>query len=45
MEPLDRPVWSSLTSLHAGLALGDALAKRYRPEINRFASARDFSSP
>ena len=41
MEPLDRPVWSSLTSLHAGLALGDALAKRYRPEINRFASARD----
>ncbi|MEY2169162.1 MULTISPECIES: GNAT family N-acetyltransferase [unclassified Rhodanobacter] len=41
MEPLDRPVWSSLTGLHAGLALGDALAKRYRPEINRFASARD----
>lgn len=41
MELLDRPVWSSLASLHAGLALGDALAKRYRPEINRFASARD----
>jgi Predicted acetyltransferase len=41
MELLDRPVWSSLSSLHAGLALGDALAKRYRPEINRFASARD----
>lgn len=41
MEPLDRPVWASLTSLHADLALGDALAKRYRPEINRFASARD----
>ena len=41
MELLDRPVWSSLASLHAELALGDALAKRYRPEINRFASARD----
>ena len=41
MELLDRPVWSSLASLHAGLAQGDALAKRYRPEINRFASARD----
>ncbi|WP_426661084.1 GNAT family N-acetyltransferase [Rhodanobacter aciditrophus] len=41
MELLDRPVWSSLASLHAELALGDALAKRYRAEINRFASARD----
>lgn len=43
MEPLDRPVWASLTSLHAGLAQGGALAKRYLPEINRFASARDDS--
>jgi predicted GNAT family acetyltransferase len=43
MEPLDRPVWASLSSLHAGLAQGDALAKRYLPEINRFASARDDS--
>ena len=41
MEPLDRPVWASLTSLHAGLAQGGALAKRYLPDINRFASARD----
>lgn len=41
MEPLDRPVWASLTSLHAELALGDALARRYQPDINRFASARD----
>lgn len=43
MEPLDHPVWASLTSLHAGLAQGGALAKRYLPEINRFASARDNS--
>ena len=41
MEPLDRPVWASLSSLHAGMAQGGALAKRYLPEINRFASARD----
>jgi predicted GNAT family acetyltransferase len=40
---LDRPVWASLTSMHAELAQGDALAKRYRPDINRFASARDDS--
>ncbi|HEX8777062.1 MAG TPA: GNAT family N-acetyltransferase [Rhodanobacter sp.] len=43
MDPLDRPVWASLSGLHAELALGGALAKRYRPEINRFASARDDS--
>lgn len=41
LEMLDRPVWSALASLHAELALGGALAKRYRPEINRFASACD----
>jgi predicted GNAT family acetyltransferase len=41
VDLLDRPVWSSLASLHAELALGDTLAKRYRAEINRFASARD----
>ncbi|MBD8897801.1 GNAT family N-acetyltransferase [Rhodanobacter sp. DHG33] len=43
VELLDRPVWASLTSLHAGLAQGGALAKRYLPEVNRFASARDDS--
>lgn len=43
MEQLDRPVWASLASMHAELAQGDALAKRYRLDINRFASARDDS--
>ncbi|BFI97413.1 MAG: GNAT family N-acetyltransferase [Rhodanobacter sp.] len=43
MEPLDRPVWASLSSLHDGLSLGGALAKRYLPEVNRFVSARDDS--
>jgi len=38
---LDRPVWASLTTVHADLAQGDDLAKRYWPDINRFASARD----
>ena len=41
MCPLDRPVWSSLCTCHSALSLGDALARRYAPEINLFASARD----
>lgn len=45
MNLLDRPVWSSLSTAHAGLSLGDELARRYLPEVNRFASARDDSEP
>lgn len=41
--PLDRPVWHSLTTAHAPLSVGDALARRYAPEVNRFASVRDDS--
>lgn len=36
----DRPVWASLTS-SPGLAEGGDLAKRYRRDVNLFASARD----
>ena len=43
MNPLDRPVWSSLCTAHAELSLGDDLARRYEPDVNRFASARDDS--
>jgi predicted GNAT family acetyltransferase len=43
MSPLDRPVWSSLSTAHAGLSVGDELARRYAPAVNRFASARDDS--
>mgnify|MGYP001599808603 CR=1 FL=1 len=43
MNLLDRPVWSSLTSAHAPLSIGDELARRYQPQVNRFASARDDS--
>lgn len=43
MQPLDRPVWSSLTATHVDLSIGDALARRYVPGINLFASPRDES--
>jgi ribosomal protein S18 acetylase RimI-like enzyme len=38
---LDRPVWSALASTHAGLAVGDGAARRYRPGLVAFAAARD----
>lgn len=43
MNVLDRPVWSSLTTAHVGLSVGDELARRYAAEVNCFASARDDS--
>lgn len=45
MHPLDRPVWGSLTTHLAPLGAGGALAKRFRPDVNLFASARDDSPP
>jgi ribosomal protein S18 acetylase RimI-like enzyme len=41
---LDRPVWSALTTRHASLSQGGALAKRYDPTIIPFAAARDDSA-
>ena len=42
-KPLDRPVWASL--LHAPqLTEGTGLARRYRRDVNLFASARDDDS-
>lgn len=32
-EWLDNPIWSALTTDHASLALGDAAARRYPPDI------------
>jgi predicted GNAT family acetyltransferase len=44
MDSLDRPVWASLT--HAPhLAEGSDLAKRFRRDVNVFASAFDDSPP
>lgn len=41
MHVLDRPVWESLASRHAALSVGGPLARRYLPDVNLFASARD----
>jgi ribosomal protein S18 acetylase RimI-like enzyme len=40
---LDRPAWNALTTRHAALSQGGALAKRYDPSIIPFAAARDDS--
>lgn len=42
-HPLDRPVWSALTSRQSGLALGDARALRFDPAFALFAAAADDS--
>jgi predicted GNAT family acetyltransferase len=41
MHPLDRPVWASLTTHHAPLSQGNALARRFKPDVNLFAAAID----
>ncbi len=41
MQFLDRPVWGSLTTHHASLAEGSALARRFTRDVGAFASARD----
>src|SRR5579862_8044858 len=43
MDGLSRPVWESLTSHHAKLSEGNAFARRFRCDVNLFASARDDS--
>ena len=43
MSDVDRPVWASLTHQpHWGL--GDELARRFKPDINRFAATPDESA-
>ena len=44
MHPLARPVWDSLTSHLEPLGIGGALAKRFKRDVNLFASARDDSA-
>ncbi len=43
-HPLDRPIWTALTSRQQGLAEGGALARRYPPAIAPFADMADMSS-
>ncbi len=42
-QGLDRPAWAALTTRQADMALGDARACRFRPNINLFAAAADRS--
>lgn len=41
MQALDRPAWASLTTFHAPLSVGNSSARRYRSDVNLFASACD----
>lgn len=41
MDKLDRPVWASLSTHHAALSEGNGLARRFLPDVNLFAAARD----
>jgi predicted GNAT family acetyltransferase len=41
MHELDRPVWDSLSSYLEPLGVGGALARRFKRDVNLFASARD----
>jgi predicted GNAT family acetyltransferase len=40
-HPLDRPIWSALTTRHAGLARGTPAALRYDSDISPFAAPAD----
>jgi predicted GNAT family acetyltransferase len=42
-DPLDRPVWASLTTRHAHLAEGEGPARRYRPSVSVFVAGADDS--
>jgi len=43
-HPLDRPVWSALTTRWAGFSEGDARALRLAPAFGPFAAAADYSA-
>ncbi len=43
VHPLDRPVWSSLSSRQASLSVGDGRALRFAPEYGPLAAAADAS--
>jgi len=43
VHALDRVVWESMTTFHAPLSEGTALARRFLRDVNLFASARDDS--
>lgn len=42
-KQLERPPWSALTTTHTNFALGDGLARRYRPDVAPMAAIREVS--
>lgn len=42
-HPLDRPVWTALTTRQAALAVVDGPARRFHPQYGPFAAAADWS--
>lgn len=40
-HPLDRPIWTALTTRHAALAQGNELAKRYPASVSPFAATEN----
>jgi ribosomal protein S18 acetylase RimI-like enzyme len=42
-KQLEQPPWSALTTTHASFALGNELARRYRPDIAPMAAVREVS--
>ena len=45
VEPLDNPIWHSLTGPHAEFAVGDGLALRYQPDVTPFGALPDTATP
>jgi len=43
-HPLDRPVWSALTSRQSHMARGDSRAKRFDPQVSPFTAGVDASA-
>jgi hypothetical protein len=43
-KQLEQPPWSALTSTHSALALGNALARRYPPDIAPMVGIREVSA-
>jgi len=41
---LDRPIWTSLTSVHANFSIGSKLARRFQDNVSPFAAAQDESA-
>lgn len=43
IHPLDRPIWTALTTRQSHFALGDALARRFPAEVGPFADMAEMS--